>query len=53
MLSYRLGTVNDLHLGFKPVLSYNKPHTVSTFIGEEKMLIYFLLPRPHRKWTER
>ena len=22
MLSYRLGTVNDFHWGFKPVLSY-------------------------------
>ena len=29
MLSYRLGTVNDLHW----VLSYKKPHTFSTFIG--------------------
>jgi len=36
MLSYRLGTVNDFHLGFKPVLSYSKPHTFSTFFGEEK-----------------
>jgi len=24
MLSYRLGTVNDFHWGFKPVLSYSK-----------------------------
>jgi len=29
MLSYRLGTVNDFHWGFKPVLSYSKPHTFS------------------------
>jgi len=36
MLSYRLGMVNDFHLGFKPVLSYSKPHTFSTFFGEEK-----------------
>ena len=36
MLSYRLGTVNDFHWGFKPVLSYSKPHTFSSFFGEEK-----------------
>jgi len=36
MLSYRLGRVNDFHWGFKPVLSYRKPHTFSTFIREEK-----------------
>jgi len=36
MLSYRLGTVIDFHWGFKPVLSYSKPHTFSTFFGEEK-----------------
>jgi len=36
MLSYRLGTVNDFHWEFKPVLSYSKPHTFSTFLGEEK-----------------
>jgi len=36
MLSYRLDTVNDFHWGFKPVLSYSKPHTFSTFFGEEK-----------------
>jgi len=35
-LSYRLGTVNDFHWGFKPVLSYSKPHTFSTSLGEEK-----------------
>ena len=27
MLRYHLGTGNDFHLGFKPVLSYGKPHT--------------------------
>ena len=36
MLSYRLGTVNDFHWVFKPVFRYSKPHTYSTFIGEEK-----------------
>jgi len=36
MLSYRLGTVNDFHWEFKPVLSYSKPHTFSTLFGEEK-----------------
>jgi len=36
MLSYRLGTANDFHWGVKPVLSYSKPHTFSTSLGEEK-----------------
>ena len=36
MLSFRLGTVNDFHLGFKPVLSYSKPHTFSTFLEKKK-----------------
>ena len=36
MLSYRLVTVNDFHWEFKPVLSYSKPHTFSTFFGEAK-----------------
>jgi len=36
MLSYRLGMVNDFHWELKPVLSYSKPHTFSTFFGEEK-----------------
>jgi len=36
MLSYRLGTVNDFHWWFKPVFRYSKPHTYSTFIGEER-----------------
>jgi len=36
MLSYRLGTVNDFHWEFKPVLSYSKPHNFSTSLGEEK-----------------
>jgi len=34
MLSYRLGTVNYFHWAFKPVLSYSKQHTLSTFFGE-------------------
>jgi len=33
MLSYRPGTVNDVHWRFKPVLSYSKPHIFSTFFG--------------------
>jgi len=36
MLGYRIGTVNGFHWGFKPVLSYSKPQTSSTFFGEEK-----------------
>jgi len=36
MLSYRLGTVNDFHWEFKPVLGYSKPHTFSTSPGEVK-----------------
>jgi len=39
MLSYRLGTVNDFHWGFKPVLSFGKPHSFSTLFGEEKVTI--------------
>jgi len=35
LLYYRLGTVNDFHLGFKPVFHYRKPHTYATFIGAE------------------
>jgi len=36
MLRYRLGTVNGFHWEFKSVLIYSKPHTFSTFFGEEK-----------------
>ena len=36
MLSYLLGTVNDVHWELKPVLSYSKPNTFSTFLEEEK-----------------
>ena len=35
MLSYRLGTVNDFHWGFNPVLNYSKPHSFTTYFGEE------------------
>jgi len=35
-LNYRLGTVNEKHWGFKPVFRCSKPHTFSTFSGEEK-----------------
>jgi len=36
MLSDRLRTVNAFHWEIKPVLSYSKPHTFSTLLGEEK-----------------
>ena len=36
MLSYRLSTVNDFHWEFKPVFSYSKPHTFSTFLEKKK-----------------
>jgi len=47
MLSY-------FHWGFKPVLSYSKPHTFSTFIEEEnENNVYLLtLTRPFRTLTE-
>ena len=37
MVSYRLGTVDDFHWEFKPLLSYSKPssHFLNIF-GEEK-----------------
>jgi len=35
MLSYRLGKVNYFHWEFKLVFRYCKPHTYSTFFGEE------------------
>jgi len=41
MLSIRL--VNDFHWEFKLVLSYSKPHTFSTFVGEEKEKTMHLL----------
>jgi len=45
MLSYRLGTVSDFHLEFKPVLSYSKPHTLH-FLEKKKKekCIYSLQP---------
>jgi len=36
VLSCRLGTANDFHCEFKPVLSYSKPQTFTTLFGEEK-----------------
>ena len=52
MLSYRLGTVNDFHWGFKPVLSYSKPYTFSTFFGEDKENMHLISPtRPLRRWS--
>jgi len=36
MLSYCLCMVNDFHWEFKPVLSYSKPHTFSTFVEKKK-----------------
>jgi len=43
MLSCRLGTVNGFHWELKPVLSYSKPHTFSTYFGEEKEKYAFTL----------
>ena len=46
MLSYRLGTVNDFHWEYKPVLSYSKLHTFLTFLEKKKKekCIYSLQP---------
>jgi len=46
MLSYRLGTVNDFHWEFKPVLSYSKPHTFSKNWRrkKKKKYVYSLQP---------
>jgi len=33
MLSYRLGTVNDFHWGFQPVLSHSKPQNEPEYCG--------------------
>jgi len=51
MLSFRLGTVNALHWGVKPVLSYSKPHTFSTFLEKKKKeKMHLISPtRPLRK----
>ena len=43
MFSYRLGTVDDLHCGLKPDLSFSKPHTFLTLFGEEKEINVNLL----------
>ena len=50
MLSYRLGTVNDFHWVFKPILNYSKSYSFSTLFGEEKETNVHLLPptRPNR-----
>jgi len=60
MLSYRLGTVNDFHWGFKPVLIYSKPNTFSTLFGKlkAKMCIFSLRIRTDRyesktKWVKK
>jgi len=55
MLSYRLGTVNDFHLEFKPVSSYSKPQAFSTSFGEEKeRKMHLLSPtRPFKSRTKR
>jgi len=44
MLSYRLGTVNEFHLGFKPILSYSKPHIFLTFLEEKEKNMHLLSP---------
>ena len=36
MLIYRLGTVNEIQWGFKPVFRCSKPHIFLTFVGEAK-----------------
>jgi len=46
MLSYHLGTVNDFHWEFKPVLSYSKPHTFSTFLEIKKRKNAFTMSGP-------
>jgi len=38
--NYRLGTVNEKHWGLKPVYRCSKPHTFSTFSGEEKQKMF-------------
>ena len=43
MLRYRLGTIKDFHWGFKPVLSYSKPHTFSAFFWRRKEINVNLL----------
>ena len=43
MLRYRLGTVNDFHWEFEPVLSYSKPHTFSTYFKTKRKKTAFTL----------
>jgi len=52
MWSYRLGTFNDFHWGFKPVLSLRKPLSFSTCFGEEKEINVYLFS-PTRPEDER
>jgi len=42
MSIYHLGTVYDFHLGLKPVLSFSKPYTFTTFIREKKNELHLL-----------
>ena len=44
MLSYRLGTVNDFHRGYKPVLSYSKPHTLHIFWRRKRKKMHLISP---------
>jgi len=45
MLSYRLGTVNDFHWGFKPVLSLVSMLRVSIFLYVRMLIVYSLFER--------
>jgi len=49
MLSYRLGMVNDFHWESKPVLSYSKPHTFSTFLEKKKKEKMHLISPSHAR----
>jgi len=40
-MNYSLGTVNDFHWMFKPILSYSKPHTFSTI--DHRAFIFHML----------
>jgi len=37
---YRLGTVNDLHWGFKPGLSLSKPHSFTIYYRRKKLITF-------------
>jgi len=49
VMSYRRDTVNDFHLGVKPVLNLSKPHSFSTYFGEEKEINVISSIRPLRR----